>query len=85
MSRHFPSSIVQLTIDPFLEETIAMNRVIELVVSPQGEVTVETKGYTGSDCVKASRFLEKALGTPVSERKTAEYYQTVPTEQHVRH
>lgn len=62
-----------------------MNRVIELVISPQGEVTVETKGYTGSDCVQASQFLEKALGTPVSERQTAEYYQAAATEQHVRH
>ena len=31
-----------------------MNRVIEMKVSPTGEVTVQTKGYTGNTCIQAS-------------------------------
>src|SRR6266850_1284097 len=38
-----------------------MARIIEVVVSPTGETTVQTKGYAGSDCLQASRFLEEAL------------------------
>jgi hypothetical protein len=58
-------------------------RLIELVVSPKGETTVQTKGYTGGDCLLASKFLEQALGVAGHNQKTAEYYQAVATEQHV--
>ena len=51
-----------------------MTRVIEVIVSPQGETTVQTKGYTGADCLHASRFLEQALGVAHTDRKTAEFY-----------
>jgi len=61
-----------------------MARVIEVVVSPQGETTVQTKGYAGADCLKASKFLEQALGVTSADRRTAEFYQTTPTEQHVQ-
>jgi len=61
-----------------------MARVIEVVVSPQGETTVQTKGYDGADCLKASKFLEQALGVVSAERKSAEFYETAPTEQHVQ-
>ena len=53
-----------------------MPRVIEVIVSPRGETTLQTKGYSGADCQQASRFLEEALGIVSAERKTAEYYQT---------
>ena len=59
-----------------------MQRMIEVVVSPQGETTVQTRGYAGRDCVLASRFLEDALGVAVTERKTGEFYATEPVEQH---
>jgi hypothetical protein len=58
-----------------------MARIIELTVSPRGETTVETKGYAGGDCLQASRFLEQALGLPVRDQKTAEFYQTQTTGQ----
>ncbi len=47
---------------------------IQITVTPQGTTTVETQGYTGSDCRTASRFLETALGTPQQEVLTCEYY-----------
>jgi hypothetical protein len=61
-----------------------MSRVIEITVSPAGETTVQTKGYAGADCLRASRFLEQALGHSVAEQKTPEFYAETPAEQHVR-
>lgn len=61
-----------------------MPRVIEVLVSPAGEVQVQTRGYAGADCLQASRFLEQALGLPVAEQKTAEYHQPAATEQHLQ-
>ena len=44
-----------------------MPRIIEVTVSPRGETTVQTKGYTGGDCLQASKFLEQALGVTASD------------------
>ena len=52
------------------------SRTIEVIVSPKGETRVETKGFAGSDCQQASRFLEEGLGAKVAEQLTAEFYQT---------
>jgi hypothetical protein len=61
-----------------------LNQFIELIVSPQGETTLETKGFAGSGCQQASRFLEQALGSRDSEKLTAEYYQTLPASSSVQ-
>ena len=61
-----------------------MSRIIEVLVSPTGEATVQTKGYAGADCLRASEFLEQALGVTATEQKTAEYYQPAAAEQHVQ-
>src|SRR5205823_4377798 len=62
-----------------------MPRIIEVTVSPQGETTIQTKGYAGSDCLQASKFLEQALGIATADHRTAEFYQSLPTQQHVQH
>jgi hypothetical protein len=62
-----------------------MSRVIEVLVSPQGETTVQTKGYVGGDCLQASQFLEQALGVAITGRKTAEFFQTNQATQHQEH
>lgn len=54
-----------------------MARIIEVVVSPTGDTTVQTKGYAGGDCFQASQFLEQALGVKTSDRPTAEFYASV--------
>jgi hypothetical protein len=59
-------------------------QIIEVTVSPQGESTIQTKGYSGDACLNASRFLEQALGIASSERKTAEFYGSTSVEQHVQ-
>jgi Protein of unknown function (DUF2997) len=61
-----------------------MPRIIEVTVSPQGEATVQTKGYAGADCLQASRFLEQALGVAVGDRMTTEFYQAEQAEQHAQ-
>jgi hypothetical protein len=61
-----------------------MARVIEVVVSPQGQATVQTRGYAGGDCLQASKFLEQALGVATADLKTAEFYTTAETSQQVQ-
>jgi hypothetical protein len=55
-----------------------MSKIIEIIVSPQGETTVTTKGFTGSSCREASKFVEEALGRRGEERPTAEFHQVQP-------
>ena len=50
-------------------------KTIEITIDSQGQSKVETKGFSGSECREASRFVEQALGTRASESLTAEYYQ----------
>ena len=48
---------------------------IEIIVSPDGQPRVETKGFEGKTCQEASRFIEEALGRRQGERLTPEYFQ----------
>ncbi len=54
-----------------------MPRTIEVIVSPTGETTVQTKGYAGTDCFQASKFLEEALGVKTAEKPTSEFYSSL--------
>ena len=49
---------------------------IEITVTPEGETSVETKGFAGPSCEAASGPYEDALGTKTAERLTPEYHQT---------
>ena len=57
-----------------------MNR-IEILVNTKGEATVTTKGFVGSSCRDASKFIEQALGQRIGEQLTAEFHQTQPIQQ----
>ena len=61
-----------------------MPRIIEVTVSPRGETTVQTRGYTCGDCLAAGKFLEQALGLSTVDVKTAEFYQGQAAEQPLR-
>ena len=52
-----------------------MNKTIEVIVEPNGETKIETKGFVGTECRDASRFIEQALGKRTGERLTAEFHQ----------
>jgi hypothetical protein len=57
-------------------------KTMELVISPVGETQIQTRGFTGSSCREASRFLEQALGTRSSEKLTGEFYQQASESTH---
>ena len=61
-----------------------MNQTIEVIVSPTGQTTVQTKGFTGASCQNASRSIEQALGQVISEQLTAEFYQSQTQQQTAR-
>jgi hypothetical protein len=51
------------------------NKIIEVVVSPSGQTTVQTKGFAGDTCRHASKALEQALGLVEREQLTGEFHQ----------
>lgn len=59
-------------------------KTIEIIVSPKGEIAVTTRGFTGSSCRDASKFVEQALGQRTDERLTADFHQTQSVEQEQR-
>lgn len=57
-----------------------MSKTIEIVITPTGQSRVETKGFVGSECREASRFVERALGKQLDEKLTTEFYVETSTE-----
>ncbi len=51
-----------------------MTQVIEIVIAPDGQAKLQTKGFAGQTCQGASQFLEEALGHRFGETLTAEFY-----------
>ena len=56
-------------------------KIIEIIIAPNGQTQVETKGFTGSECRDASRLIEQALGLQASEVLKAEFYQSASAQQ----
>lgn len=54
---------------------------IEIVISPQGQSQIETRGFQGAECRAASQFIEIALGHIDEERLTSEFHQTAIVQQ----
>jgi hypothetical protein len=50
---------------------------IILTIAPDGSPTLRTEGFSGSDCRKASKYLEDALGDVLTDKPTAESYTAV--------
>ena len=48
---------------------------IEIIVKPDGQTVLTTKGFSGASCRDASLFIEQALGQRQNEQLTAEFYQ----------
>jgi hypothetical protein len=47
---------------------------IEIIINPDGSVSVEALGFTGPDCEKATAFIEEALGEVQTRKRKPEYY-----------
>jgi hypothetical protein len=52
-----------------------MSKTIEIIVAPNGQSRVETKGFTGAECRQASQFIEQALGRRTGEQLNNEFHQ----------
>ena len=59
-------------------------KTINIIVSPKGETTLQTKGFAGAECQEASRQLESALGIRQGEQLTPEFHQTTGIQQNAR-
>lgn len=59
-------------------------QIIEILVRPNGDTQLLTKGFSGNSCREASSFLEQALGHQVSEQVTPEFFQQASTGQVAR-
>ena len=49
-------------------------KTIEIVVSPQGAVSIKTSGFTGSSCRDATKAIEKAMGVVGTESLLPEFH-----------
>ena len=52
-----------------------MNRTIEIIVSPMGDISIDAVGFKGPDCEKATAGLAQALGVVGKKIKKPEYHQ----------
>lgn len=56
---------------------------LEIEISPEGKVTVRTKGIKGAACMDYADLLAQIVGREESREKTAEFYE-VEVEQGAR-
>ncbi|HEX4131087.1 MAG TPA: DUF2997 domain-containing protein [Pirellulales bacterium] len=55
-------------------------KTIEITVAADGSTRIETRGFSGTSCQEASKFLERALGRTTHETLTAEYHAAQTTQ-----
>jgi hypothetical protein len=53
-----------------------MNRSIEVLIAPDGTLTIDALGFKGADCDQATKFLEQALGLTAGKQRKPERHQT---------
>jgi hypothetical protein len=59
-------------------------KTIEITVSPGGDVSIKTAGFTGGSCKDATRDLERALGLAGRETLLPEFYNQASTGEQIR-
>jgi hypothetical protein len=52
-----------------------MKSSIEITIAQTGEIKIDAIGFHGTDCEKATRYLEEALGAVGTKVKKPEYHQ----------
>jgi len=50
-------------------------KAIEIIINTSGQLTINATGFSGSDCEKATAFLEQALGQPTAKQRKPEWHQ----------
>jgi hypothetical protein len=48
---------------------------IVIDVSDDGQIQLETKGFTGNSCIEESKFLKEVLGSETARQLTPTYWQ----------
>ena len=48
---------------------------IVIHVSDDGQIQIETKGFTGKNCIEESRFIKEVLGSETACQPTPTYWQ----------
>lgn len=54
-----------------------MKKTIEIMVGTSGEIQINALHFQGSDCEKATRYLEEALGVVARREKKPEFSRNV--------
>ncbi|HPY31141.1 MAG TPA: DUF2997 domain-containing protein [Verrucomicrobiota bacterium] len=54
-----------------------MKRSIEILIAPDGSLTIDAVGFKGADCDQATKFLEQALGLTAGKQRKPEWHQTI--------
>ena len=52
-----------------------MKKTIEIKVTPEGEVKIETRGFKGEACLEETAFLKDLLGRETARQLTPAFYQ----------
>ena len=50
-------------------------KAIEIIINTSGQLTINATGFSGSDCEKATAFLEQALGHLTAKQRKPEWHQ----------
>ena len=48
---------------------------IEIIINSSGQLTINAAGFSGTDCEKATVFLEQALGKLTAKQRKPEWHQ----------
>lgn len=49
-------------------------KTVQIKIAPDGGVTIDTQGFTGADCEKATKALEAAMGSKTGDKKKPDYF-----------
>ena len=52
-----------------------MKRSIEILITPDGKLTIDAVGFKGADCDQTTKFLETALGLTAAKQRKPEFHQ----------
>ena len=50
-------------------------KTVEVIIQASGQLTINAAGFSGTDCEKATAFLEQALGKLTAKQRKPEFYQ----------
>ena len=50
-------------------------KVVEIIINGSGQLTINAAGFSGTDCEKATAFLEQALGQLTAKQRKPEWRQ----------